>query len=132
MIFFHGGTTPHRAPELVAHQRYRNPVDVWALRAVGLQYLETIPNEDDTTEAEYTRRVSDHARQLARKDPSSAHRRLLTRILHIGSQRGPALHPASTPSPSATTTRVLFGIGLGLGIGGGAPAEGVETPGGGG
>jgi serine/threonine protein kinase len=90
MVSSHGGTTHYRAPELVAHQRYRNPVDIWALGVVGLQYLETLPDEDDTTEAEYTRRVSDHARRLARQDPSSGHRRLLSQMLHMASTERPS------------------------------------------
>ncbi|OAA53493.1 Protein kinase-like domain protein [Niveomyces insectorum RCEF 264] len=91
MNSFYGGTVHYRAPEVLAHQRYRNPVDIWSLGVVGLEYLEGLPAEDNTTsEAEYARRTSAHAHRLARRAPALSHQRLLSQMLRMRATERPS------------------------------------------
>ncbi|KAK3899026.1 hypothetical protein C8A05DRAFT_37362 [Staphylotrichum tortipilum] len=109
------------SPEVVAHQRYRNPVDVWALGVVGLEYLEGLPDEGSTTEAEYARLVSAHAQRLAQGQPGNRHRLLLSRMLRMKAEERPTAEGclevlggmvADTVEPRATAAAVAAQLGV--------------------
>jgi len=100
------GTVHYRAPEVLAHARYRSPVDIWSLGVVGLEHLEELPNEDDSsTEADYALCISDHAEFLAIYDPSHTHRHLLSQML----REKPAERPTAVQCLEAVSDLIAQG-----------------------
>ncbi|KAK4139116.1 kinase-like domain-containing protein, partial [Dichotomopilus funicola] len=82
MSTVYAGTVHYRAPEVLAHARYRSLVDIWSLGVVGLEHLQELPNEEhSSTEADYALSISVYAEFLAIYDPSHTHRRLLSQML---------------------------------------------------
>ena len=100
------GTVHYRAPEVLAHVRYRSPVDIWSLGVVGLEHLEELPNEDDSsTEADYALCISAYAESLAIYDPSHTHRHLLNQML----SEKPAERPTAVQCLEAVSDLIAQG-----------------------
>ncbi|KAK4147434.1 kinase-like domain protein [Dichotomopilus funicola] len=114
------GTITYLAPEVLAHQRYRNPIDIWSLGVVGLEYLEELPDEEECEdELDFAIEISGYAESLATDYPSHGHLLLLSQMLSRKPAKRPTAveclravsdlvaqaTPPTTPSPLSPLTR---------------------------